>query len=180
MRELITIAVVTLCTGCANVQNSELTDEHVRTQLSGQTVQRITPDGLLSSSNPGIAGTLVNQDAQGQWTAQGLPLGLMSVNPVSGVLTIASPKDVRMTNLKITPNPRPGEPFMTADVIEANLSSPLDAVTPAILSHFELMGTMSHEERLRYVESLTVVSQATRDILLKAIETMTPILVPVP
>ena len=179
-KALVVIAAISFCSGCANVQNSELTDDHVRTQLSGQTVQRITPDGLLSSSNPGIAGTLVNQDAQGQWTAQGLPLGLMSVNPVSGVLTIASPKDVRMTNLKITPSPLPGEPFMTADLIEANLSSPLDAITPAILGHFDLMNAMSHEERLRYVESLDTVSQATRDILLKAVESITPALLPVP
>ena len=163
------LVMVNMC-ACANLPLSEIDDEHVKTQLTGQTVQRITPEGLLTSSNPGIAGTLVNQDAQGQWTAQGLPLGLMSVNPATGCLTIASPKDVRMVGLKITPAPLPGQPFMEAELVEANLTSPLDAVTPAILSHFDLMGTMSVEERKRYVESLQTVSDATRSILMKAVE----------
>ena len=163
--------------GCANLPSSEIAGDHVKTQLSGQTVQRILPDGTLHSSNPGVAGSLVNQDSAGQWTAQGLPLGLLSVNPATGVLTIASPKDVRILDLRLTPAPAAGEPFMTASSVEANLSAPLEIAAGALVAHIEHISTMNADEARRYVAALDGITEAMRGVLIAAIDRFIP---PVP
>ena len=169
---VVTLLIVIVCSGCANLPQSTIDNVSVSTRLTGQTVQRIFPDGTLASSNPGVAGSRVNQAEHGQWTAQGLPMGLMSINPTTGVLTIASPKDVVIRGLKLTPAPVAGEPFLVAQSIEANLSVPLDVAAGALVGHIKAIRGMNADEARRYVESLTVVSDSLKSVLLATIENM--------
>ena len=166
------IAFVTLLAlpGCMPHPKSYMDKTKISTDLTGQTIQWIDSEGNLQSTNPGVAGTLLNQDAQGQWTAQGLPVGALSVNPTTGVLTIASPKDVRLINVSITPAPAPGQPFFRADSVEANVSSPLAVAAGALVGHLQAMQGMNKDSALAYVEGLKVVAPELKSALLSITE----------
>lgn len=166
------IAFVTLLAlpGCMPHPKSYIDKTRISTDLTGQTIQWIDSEGNLQSTNPGVAGTLLNQDAQGQWTAQGLPVGALSVNPTTGVLTIASPKDVRLVNVSITPVPAPGQPFFRADAVEANVSAPLAVAASALVGHLQAMQGMNKDSALAYVEGLKVVAPELKSALLSITE----------
>ena len=164
------IAAALAMTSCMVYPKSYMDKTKISTDLTGQTIQWIDSDGNLQSTNPGVAGTLLNQDAQGQWTAQGLPVGALSVNPTTGVLTIASPKDVRLGNVSITPVPAPGQPFFRADAVEANVSSPLSVAAGALVGHLQAMQGMNQDAALAYVEGLKVVAPELKSALVSIVE----------
>ena len=164
------IAAALAMTSCMVYPKSYMDKTKISTDLTGQTIQWIDSDGNLQSTNPGVAGTLLNQDAQGQWTAQGLPVGALSVNPTTGVLTIASPKDVRLVNEASTPVPAPGQPFFRADAVEANVSSPLSVAAGALVGHLQAMQGMNQDAALAYVEGLKVVAPELKSALVSIVE----------
>ena len=164
------IAAALAMTSCMVYPKSYMDKTKISTDLTGQTIQWIDSDGNLQSTNPGVAGTLLNQDAQGQWTAQGLPVGALSVNPTTGVLTIASPKDVRLVNVSITPVPAPGQPFFRADAVEANVSAPLSVAAGALVGHLQAMQGMNQDAALAYVEGLKVVAPELKSALVSIVE----------
>ena len=164
------IAAALAMTSCMVYPKSYMDKTKISSDLTGQTIQWIDSDGNLQSTNPGVAGTLLNQDAQGQWTAQGLPVGALSVNPTTGVLTIASPKDVRLVNVSITPVPAPGQPFFRADAVEANVSSPLSVAAGALVGHLQAMQGMNQDAALAYVEGLKVVAPELKSALVSIVE----------
>lgn len=84
---------------------------------------RIDGDGNLTGMYEGAPPAGAMQDAEGTWSVMPGAFGILTVDPASGKLYIMSPKDVVMTNVKITPQPAPGEPFFSADSVSANLSA---------------------------------------------------------
>lgn len=169
--QLVALFVTVLAmTSCMVYPKSYMDKTKISTDLTGQTIQWIDSDGNLQSTNPGVAGTLLNQDAHGQWTAQGLPVGALSVNPTTGALTIASPKDVRLVNVKITPAPEPGQPFFQADAVEANVSAPLAVAAGALVGHLQAMQGMNQDAALAYVEGLKVLAPELKSALVSIVE----------
>lgn len=123
-RQIIALIACLCLIGCGQKLTSfNLDAEQVTANNTPASGMRMDADGNLTGLYEGAPPSGSMQDETGTWTIQPGAVGILTVDPNSGKLYIASPKDVVMTNVKITPNPDPGEAFFSADSVQANLSA---------------------------------------------------------
>lgn len=128
MNRLIIVIACLCLIGCGQRLTSfNLDADQVTANNTPASGMRMDAAGNLTGLYEGAPPSGSMQDETGTWTIQPGAIGILTVDPSTGKLYIASPKDVVMTGVKITPKPADGEPFFQADSVTANLS-PVAAV----------------------------------------------------
>jgi len=158
--------------GCANPPKSSITTEAVSTVATPASIARIEIDGRQDAAFEGVAPTIMKQDSEGTWLTTPGQGGVITVDPATGLMYIWSPKDVVITDVKITPEPNPGEPFFQAASIQANLSPVAAIYAKQFADAMAAIKDMTRTEAERYLKSLEAVGKITTDIteaILKAI-----------
>lgn len=127
MNRLIIVIACLCLIGCGQrLTGFNLDANEVTANNTAGSGMRMDADGNMTGMYEGAPPSGYMQDAEGTWIIQPGASGIMTVKP-GGDMYISSPKDVVLEGVKIRPQPGPGEYFLEADRITANLS-PVAAV----------------------------------------------------
>ena len=173
---LIPLAVAVLLFGCGKQLTTYDVTRDVQASNSNASVVRMTAEGELSGLYGGAPPAATMQDDTGTWSIMPGAYGVLTVDPNSGRLYIISPRDVKMTDVKITPAPAPGEPFFQAASVEANLS-PVAAVYERQYAAYadKLLG-MTQEAAKVQIQAWQTAGEILPDVAKMLLEAFVPTL----
>jgi len=177
---LIPLAAVVLLFGCGKQLTTYDVTRDVQASNSNASAVRMTAAGELSGLYGGAPPAATMQDDTGTWSIMPGAYGVLTVDPNSGRLYIISPRDVKITDVKITPAPAPGEPFFQAASVEANLS-PVAAVYERQYAAYtdKLLG-MTQEAAKVQIQAWQTAGEILPDVAKMLLEAFVPTLPPLP
>lgn len=172
MNRLIIVIACLCLIGCGQRLTSfNLDADQVTANNTPASGMRMDAAGNLTGLYEGAPPSGSMQDETGTWTIQPGAIGILTVDPSTGKLYIASPKDVVMTGVKITPRPTDGQPFFEADSVTANLSAVAAVYERQYASAVDGLKSMTQEAAKVQIQAWETTGQIlpeVADMLLKS------------
>jgi hypothetical protein len=168
MKQLIIVLVAVMVSGCANthsVIDVDGEDGDVYQRTSPNAVAQIMPDGRTTASYPGMGASASLLDDAGVWSVIPGSSGLMGLTMPGGAKLFANtPQDIEIEGFAITPEPNPGEPFISADRLTMNVSAPTTAQADALKASFAEWGVTTRAEAEAMVEKWKAAGEIVPDV----------------
>lgn len=165
-------------TGCAS-NATDLTGQRIAAQTTSANQAIMNNEGEQSANFYGVSPSHVKQDAEGNWITTPGPGGLLSYNPMTGMIYLWSPKDAILEDVQFTPNPVDGQPGFSAARIDLNISTPAAVFAEQYNMAMTAVEGMTRIEAERRVAELQAAGQITADVA-SAVITALNIFMPTP
>lgn len=167
------LLMLPLLGGCA-AQKTTLDPQLLWTRTDPGSAALMSPDGDMSARYQGVAPTHLNQGETGTWMTTPGEGGVITYSATTNTVYIWSPKDSRLENVSFTPQPEPGEPTFTADSIDLNMSDVSRVRADQFESAMQAIQGMTRDQARAWVEQTETISDAAKDVLLRAIPYLIP------
>jgi hypothetical protein len=168
-----------LMLGCGKqLTHFDLDAQQVTADNTAASGMRMDADGNLTGLYEGAPPSGSMQDETGTWTIQPGAIGILTVDPSSGRLYIASPKDVVMTDVEITPRPADGQPFFRAASVTANLSAVAAVYQQQYVSAVQGLTGMTQEAAKIQIKAWETTGQIVPDVAKMLLDSFVPTLSP--
>lgn len=172
-----TVLLLMLSLPACAANTARIDGRSVSTTAQPASLATMDIDGNQRASFLGVPPTQLKQDTEGNWLTTPGQGGIITFPTAAGPVYLWSPKDGRIENLAFTPNPNPGEPAVSATLIELNLST----VASVYAGQFEFamdaikdMTRAEAEARIKQMEQARLITADVAQVLIAAVLPLLP------
>ncbi|MBL4701787.1 MAG: hypothetical protein JKX85_11085 [Phycisphaeraceae bacterium] len=172
---IILLVLAAMFIGCTTPNNLSISkDNAVVVATSTRSVAKMDGLGNLTAVYEGVSPTQTMIDDTGVWMNTPGQGGWLIFDPITGKVSLWSPKDTIITGLKITPNPDVGKSSFEAASIQANISTVAKVYADQFIAGVNATQDMSKAEASARLAAMQVVGEIAPDIARVIIDKLYP------